>query len=119
MPKYCPNCDCILSVSGCQACGWKHGDPHSRNEEVNPFKEGREYGGHTGYKYDRGPEAKHSALSLTDSGAKSEESEGVVEPEQQAPEAPETPVAPETPADPDPSPEDIDAELKKIAGATE
>ena len=40
----CPNCDSILNAIGCQGCGWKHGDPTTRNEMANPRKMGREYG---------------------------------------------------------------------------
>jgi hypothetical protein len=40
----CPQCDGILNLMGCQSCGWKHGDPSTRNEATNPRKSGKEYG---------------------------------------------------------------------------
>ena len=39
----CPQCDGVLNAAGCQACGWKPGDAHTRNEYVFPFKSGAVY----------------------------------------------------------------------------
>jgi hypothetical protein len=44
MAVFCPSCDGIINIRGCQACGWKVGDPHARNLDVNPFRPGRQYG---------------------------------------------------------------------------
>lgn len=32
----CPNCDFILSGSGCQSCGWRQGDPHPAFRKLPP-----------------------------------------------------------------------------------
>ena len=39
----CPQCDGVLNATGCQACGWKPGDAHTRNEYVFPFRTGAVY----------------------------------------------------------------------------
>jgi hypothetical protein len=39
----CPNCDSILNAIGCQACGWKYGQLHTRDERVFPFRANAEY----------------------------------------------------------------------------
>ena len=44
----CPNCDGVLNKTGCQACGWKVGDPHVRDERVFPFNARAEYPAGTG-----------------------------------------------------------------------
>ncbi len=46
----CPQCDAILAAGGCQACGWRHGDPFPRARAIPPhlggtfpFRPGGEY----------------------------------------------------------------------------
>lgn len=40
----CPNCDNVINATGCQACGWKTGDPFPAHRLVvgssHPLKEG-------------------------------------------------------------------------------
>ena len=40
----CPNCDNILNVNGCQACGWRMGDPFPAHRlaegTAHPLKSG-------------------------------------------------------------------------------
>jgi len=33
----------MLNATGCQACGWKFGDPHVRDERVFPFNARAQY----------------------------------------------------------------------------
>lgn len=40
---FCPNCDGIISIGRCQACGWKPGENVVRNEAINPYHMGRIY----------------------------------------------------------------------------
>ena len=43
----CPNCDGVLNKTGCQACGWKMGDPFPAHrlavDAVHPLKPGWQY----------------------------------------------------------------------------
>jgi hypothetical protein len=49
----CPNCDGILNATGCQACGWKTGDPFPAHRlavgTAHPLKTGADYPAHSGH----------------------------------------------------------------------